>query len=365
MKSSFKLATVAGIDINVHYTWLFTFALITWTLAQSWFPADYPDWGGLTYWLTAAIAALLLFGSILVHELAHSLVAIARGHRVRGITLFIFGGVSNIGGETRSARDEFQIAIVGPLSSLALSVGGFLALRAGAGGEDSPTEGILIYFTLANFLVGIFNLLPGFPLDGGRVLRSIVWASTGDMSRATGIASSVGIGFGWLLVGAGALTALTDDVLSGLWMGFIGWYLKDSALAVRRSSQRPGIGLPVSAVMSAPVRPVGPETSITVLVDDYMIPFRRRSVPVVAAGRIVGIVSLQDLEGVRRDLWGETQVSEVMTGPPLFAVRPEESITVALELIARHRVNQILVLDHDELVGVLTRFDIVRLMNAS
>ena len=147
-------------------------------------------------------------------------------------------------------------------------------------------------------------------------------------------------------------------------MGFIGWYLKDSAQAVRRSGQRPGIGLPVSAVMSAPVRPVDPETSITVLVDDYMIPFQRRSVPVVTAGRIVGIVSLQDLEGVRRDLWEETQVSEVMTRQPLFAVRPEESITAALDLIARHRVNQILVLDNEELVGVLTRFDILRLINA-
>ena len=235
MKGVFKLTTVAGVDIGVHYTWLFAFALITWTLASNWFPSDYPHWHAYTYWVTAILAALLLFASLLVHEMAHSLVAIARGHVVRGITLFIFGGVSDIGSKTRSAWDEFLIAFVGPMSSLALSLAGFLALRAGVGGGGSPVEGILIYFTLANLLVGLFNLLPGFPLDGGRVLRSIVWATTGSMSRATAIASMVGIGFGWLLISGGVFIAITDDVVSGLWMGFIGWYLKDSAIAVRRS----------------------------------------------------------------------------------------------------------------------------------
>ena len=179
MKGAFNLVTVAGIPIGVHYTWLFVFALITWTLAGSRYPADYPDWEAATYWVTAASAALLLFASILVHELAHSLVAIARGMPVRSITLFIFGGVSNIGGESRSAWDEFVIAIVGPGSSLGRAAAGFLALRAGIGGEDSPIEGVLVYFTLANFLVGLFNLLPGFPLDGGRVAVGGSWLEIG------------------------------------------------------------------------------------------------------------------------------------------------------------------------------------------
>ncbi|MBT3942364.1 MAG: site-2 protease family protein [Chloroflexi bacterium] len=355
MNGAYKIATVAGIDIGVHYTWLFAFALITWTLAGSWFPSDYPDWGEATYWAAAAIAALLLFGSILVHELAHSLVAIARGMSVRSITLFIFGGVSNIGGDTRSARDEFQIAIVGPVSSLLLALAGFLALRAGVGGDDSPVEGILIYFTLANFLVGIFNLLPGFPLDGGRVLRSIIWASTGDNARATGIASGVGIGFGWLLVAAGVLTAITDDVMSGLWMGFVGWYLKDSATAVRRSSKRSITDVPVRAVMSLPERPVHPDVSISALVDEYMIPFERRSVPVVEDDRVVGIITLHDLDGINRNLWGETPVSEGMTGPPLVAVGPDDSLSIAFQLLARYNINQILVIKSDVLVGIIKR----------
>jgi len=361
MNGSFRLTRVAGVDISVHYTWVFAFALITWTLADNWFPADYPRWGALTYWLTAAVAALTLFASILVHELAHSIVAIARGMPVRSITLFIFGGVSDIGGETRSARDEFVIAIVGPASSLGLSLIGFLALRAGIVADDSPVEGVLIYFTFANLLVGVFNLLPGFPLDGGRVLRSILWGSMGDMSRATRIAASVGIGFGWLLVGAGVVIAITDNVMSGLWMGFIGWYLKDSAASVRRGSCRRTLyDVPVSAVMSKSERPVDPATSISALVDEYMIPFTRRSVPVVESGRVVGIVALQDLEVVHRDLWAKTPVSVVMAKPPLFVVRPDDSIAMAVGLIANHRVNQILVMDGDELVGIISRDWVMR-----
>ncbi len=366
MKGAFRLTTVAGVDISVHYTWLFAFALITWTLASNWFPSDYPHWTQYTYWITAAMAALLLFGSVLVHELAHSLVAIARGHKVRGITLFIFGGVSSIGGETRSARDEFLIAFVGPMSSLALSLAGFLALRAGVGGEDTPVEGLLIYFTLANLLVGLFNLLPGFPLDGGRVLRSIIWATTGSMSRATAIASMVGIGFGWLLISGGVFIALTDDVVSGLWMGFIGWYLKDSAAAVRRSERRSvrtrGTldGVLVSEVMSPPFRPVEQGTSIAELVDDYLIPLRRRSAPVIMGGRIAGVVTLEDLEGVHRDLWKETPVSAVMTRAPLLSVHPNDPISEAIGLIATHGLDELLVLDVDDLVGVVNRMDVMQ-----
>jgi Zn-dependent protease/predicted transcriptional regulator len=356
MNGTFRLTRVAGVDINVHYTWVFAFALITWTLADNWFPADYPRWAAATYWLTAAIAALTLFASILVHELAHSVVAIARGMPVRSITLFIFGGVSDIGGETRSARDEFVIAIVGPLSSLGLSLIGFLVLRSGVVGDDSPVEGVLIYFTVANLFVGVFNLLPGFPLDGGRVLRAILWGSMGDMSRATRIAATVGIGFGWLLVGGGVVIAITDNVISGLWMGFVGWYLKDSAASVRRGSRRRTLyDVPVSTVMSKPERPVDPGTSISDLVDEYMISYTRRSVPVVASGRVVGIVALQDLEAVHRDLWSQTPVSAVMTGPPLIVVRPDDSVAAAVGLIANHRVNQVLVMDGDELVGIVSR----------
>ena len=363
MNGAFRLGTVAGIEIDVHYTWLFAFALITWTLAGSWFPTDYPDWNAPTYWLTGAIAALLLFVSILVHELAHSLVALARGMPVQSITLFIFGGVSNIGGETRSAGAEFQIAIVGPVSSLALSLLCFIALRSGVGGDDSPVEAILFYLVIANLLVGVFNLMPGFPLDGGRVLRSIIWTVTGSWSRATELASTVGIGFGWLLVAAGLLDAVMVSVVSGVWIAFIGWFLKDAALSVRRRARRMSLReAPVRATMSSPGSAAGPEVFIATLVDDFMIPFGRRSVPIVEAGRVVGIVTIQDAQRVRRDLWEGTPASAVMTRSPLFAVAPDDSMTAAVELITRHRVNQILVLDDEVLVGMVTRADVTRFL---
>ncbi|MDA1258696.1 MAG: site-2 protease family protein, partial [Chloroflexi bacterium] len=313
MKGTYRLGTVAGIEIDVHYTWMFAFALITWTLARSWFPADYPGWSTPTYWLTGAVSAVLLFGSVLVHELAHSLVALTKGMPVRNITLFIFGGVSNIGGDTRSAGDEFQIAVVGPASSLALSAICIAVLRLGLVGDDSPAEAIIYYLAIVNLLVGIFNLAPGFPLDGGRVLRSIIWRLTNSESRATEWASTVGIGFGWLLIGLGVLSALTIGVITGLWTAFIGWYLKDAAMAVRRGARRTALrDVRVRDVMTSPGSVVGPDISIGVLFDDFMIPFGRRSVPVVDSGLIAGIISLEYVQRVRRDLWEDTPVSSVM-----------------------------------------------------
>ena len=366
MRGAFRLGTIAGIRIGVHYTWLFAFALITWTLASSRFPAVYPEWNESTYWLTAAIAALLLFGSALVHEMAHSVVALARGMPMRSITLFSFGGVSDIGGETRSARDEFQIAVVGPVSSLALALIFFFALRSGVGGDDSPVEGILFYLTVVNLLVGVFNLLPGFPLDGGRVLRSVIWSTTGSMSRATEIASTVGIGFGWLLIALGVLEALTLSLFAGLWMAFIGWYLKDSATSVRNGARRRSIReVPIRSVMSQSGSVVDPNALIATLVDDFMIPFGRRSVPVVEAGQVVGIVTLEDVQRVRRDLWEVASVSAVMTEAPLFAVGPDDPMTAVIELMMTHLVNQILVIDDGVLVGALTRADVARFLQVS
>lgn len=362
MKGAYKLVTIAGIEIGVHYTWLFAFALFTWTLAMSWFPSDYPDWHPATYWVTAAVATLVLFGSVLVHELAHSIVAITLGMPVHGITLFIFGGVSNIGGDSRSARDEFLIAVVGPVSSITLSVIGILALRGGVGGDDTPVEGVLIYFALANMLVGIFNLLPGFPLDGGRVLRAIIWAFTGNVTRATRVAAGVGIGFGWLLVGAGAITAISGDLLSGLWMAFIGWYLKDSAIAVRRTATPHPAELPVRLAMMPPGRPARPDTPLDIVLRDFMLPFERRAIPVVYDYRVVGLVTFSDLQKVDQSQWPYTRVSDVMSPQPLIGVSPEDSMSTTYQLMRLNNVEQILVFESNNLVGIAEQTDILRMM---
>jgi len=189
MQGSLKLGTLAGIDIRVHYTWLFALFLIAWSLALGYFPMSDAGLGAATYWVLGIIAALLLFGSVLVHELGHSLVATARGMRVENITLFIFGGVSSIAAEASTARDEFLIAVVGPLISLALA--GLFWLLGQIVPPASAVGAVANYLAFANFLLGLFNIVTGFPLDGGRVFRSIVWAVTGDMSRATRIPRAV------------------------------------------------------------------------------------------------------------------------------------------------------------------------------
>jgi Zn-dependent protease len=177
--------------VGVHYTWLFAFALITWSLAKGFFPQYFPGWMEAAYWVTGAVAAVLLFVSVLVHELAHSLVAKAKGLGVHSITLFVFGGISGLEEEPRKASDEFQVAVVGPLTSLALA-GVFYLVQRAVAGPRGPIEATFQYRALINTMLGVFNLLPGFPLDGGRVFRSILWSTTKSLQRATNIAASVG-----------------------------------------------------------------------------------------------------------------------------------------------------------------------------
>src|SRR5438067_839834 len=196
MQSSIRLGRVAGIEVGLHYTWLFAVILIAWSLAVGYFPSVVPALGAGTYWALGIAAALLLFISVLFHELSHSLVARSRGITVDSITLFLFGGVSNLRTEAVSARDEFLVAVVGPISSLVLA--GIFWLVAQALPINSPAFALFSYLAFVNLLLGLFNLVPGFPLDGGRVLRSIVWGATGDMQRATVVAAYAGQAFGWL-----------------------------------------------------------------------------------------------------------------------------------------------------------------------
>src|SRR5712692_7729964 len=191
MPGSFRLGTFAGIDIYINYSWLIILVFLIWSLATNWFAVLYPGWSPALYWITSTIAALLLFVSVLLHDLAHSLVARARGLPVKNITLFIFGGVSNIQQEPTSPGVEFQMAIVGPVVSLLIGFVAYL-LMLPLQGSNSPLQGILFYLAVTNILLGIFNLIPGFPLDGGRVLRSIVWKASGSLLRATRVATIVG-----------------------------------------------------------------------------------------------------------------------------------------------------------------------------
>src|SRR5947207_14338893 len=231
MQSTIRIGRIAGIEIGLHYTWLFAVVLIAWSLSVGYFPSVLPALGAATYWALGILAALLLFVSVLLHELSHSLVARARGLQVDSITLFIFGGVSNLQSEALTARDEFLVAVVGPVSSLVLA-GIFWLLSQGMA-VSSAAAALFGYLALVNVLLGVFNLIPGFPLDGGRVFRSLVGGATGDMRRATVVAAYAGQAVGWLLILWGFVRLLSGDFFGGLWTAFIGWFLNNAAEATR------------------------------------------------------------------------------------------------------------------------------------
>lgn len=363
MKASLRLGRIAGIEIGIHYTWALAFILIAWSLAQGFFPAYYPGWSQATYWITGVIAALLLFVSVLLHELAHSLVGKARGMNVRSITLFIFGGVSNLEDEPEKPSVEFAMTIVGPGTSFILA-GIFWGLALAMTDQGSPVAAMLMYLALINAVLGGFNLLPAFPLDGGRVLRSILWRSTGDLGKATNISATVGRFFGWGLIAFGVFELFTGNLLGGLWIAFIGWFLSSAADASRRElTVREHLGSArVSDVMDASPEAVSPHTSVEDLVDGIFGRYRRRALPVSQNGRVVGIVTVSDIKKIPRERWTNTEVQEIMTRPPLHSVSPEDDLYAAMQKLSRNDVNQVVVLRGDELSGMLTRADVVNFL---
>lgn len=361
MKSSLRLFRVAGIDIGIHYTWIFIFLLISWSLAQGFFPQQYPGWGTATYWITGILAGLVLFASVLLHELAHSLVARARGMSVDSITLFIFGGVSNLEEEPEKPKIEFVMAIVGPLTSLALS-GVFWGLTQLVPEQDSPMAAMFGYLALINLILAIFNLLPGFPLDGGRVLRSIIWGATGSLRKATNIAATSGRIFGWGLIALGLFQLLGGNFLGGLWIAFIGWFLSGAADASRRDlTLREYLGgVKVKEVMSPVTETIGPDVLVDEVVWDIFSKQHGRALPVCQDGKLVGIITISDIKELPRGKWAETRVGQIMTREPLYAVSPEDNLQTAMKLIAQHDINQVLINQQGQCAGLLSRADIIR-----
>ena len=360
MKGSFRILTISGIEIGIHYTWLLAFFLIAWSLAVGFFPQSYPNWTRPTYWVMGVIASLFLFISVLLHELAHSFVARSRGLPVHSITLFIFGGVSNIEKEPEKPMVEFTMSVVGPLSSLVLA--GIFWVFQKAATPGTPLFALLGYLALINLLLAVFNILPGFPLDGGRVLRSIIWGATKSLSKATNVAATTGQVFGWALIAYGVFQILGSNIFGGLWIAFIGWFLASAAETSRREvTLREHLsGVSVTEVMDSNPETISPDTSVEKLVHDVFLQHGRRAAPVCKNDRIVGIITLPDVKGVPQQQWALTPVEKVMTREPIYYVKLEDDLTTALKLISEHSLNQVLVLKEGRLVGLISRADIIR-----
>ncbi len=359
MKSSIRLFRIAGIDIGVHYTWLFIFLIITWSLAQGYFPQSYPTWNALSYWTASVLSALALFVSVLIHELAHSLVAQARGMAVSSITLFLFGGVSNLQQEPEQPKTEFVMAIVGPLSSLGLA-GIFWGLTRLVS-PDSIIGALVGYLALINLVLAIFNLLPGFPLDGGRVLRSIIWASTGSLIKATNTAAFTGRLIGWMLIILGLSQLLTGNFLGGLWIAFIGWFLHNAADASRRDvTLRERLsGIKIKDLMDLTPETVTPDTSVDQVVSNILHRKYERAMPVCQNGKLLGIVTITDIRELPREKWAEVPVEQIMTRQPLYTVSPEDTLDKAMRLLSEHDINQVIIEQQEQCAGILKRADII------
>ena len=364
MRNSIPLGTVFGIEVGVHYSWFIIFALVTWSLAIGFFPVQFPGWAVSTYWIVGAISAILLFVAVLIHEISHSLVAKREGLPVSSITLFIFGGVSNIAREPRSPGDEFWMALVGPLSSLAIAIASGAALIAVSGFNEQLTA-ILLYLAVINLLLAFFNLIPAFPLDGGRVLRSIVWSITRDLSQATRVASAVGQGFAYLFIFVGIFWAFSGNILSGIWLVLIGWFLNSAAEATYRQVRTEQLlrGVHVQEMMTREVETVEPNVSIQHLVDSYILPHNRRALPVVEDSQLIGIITLYDVRKVPRSEWEFTVVRDVMTPrDKLYVLHPEDEVAEALGILSEQDINQLPVIDRGRVVGFVTRGHLIRFM---
>ena len=382
MKASIHLGKIAGVDVGIHYSWFAVLALVTWSLSDGFLPQHFRGWAAAVYWGTGIAAALLLFASVLFHELAHSLVAKARGFPVRGITLFLLGGVSNLTAESRRARDEFVISAVGPLSSLALAAAFGIATYAFQDGRardaadlwllttvsvsNTPLAAVVWYLALVNLLLAAFNLLPAFPLDGGRVLRSVIWATTGSLSRATSIAARGGQVVGILLMGLGALQAFQGNFLGGLWYAFVGWFLHGAATSSRRAvtAEAEFEGIRVIDVMDRQPATIGPEASIPEAVYEHFMRPGVRSLAVCEGASLVGIITLADIKGVPREWWPRLTVRDRMTPMPLRQVEPGDRLFHAFDLLGQHSIHQAPVLEGDRLVGMLSRAHIIRYLHA-
>jgi Zn-dependent protease/CBS domain-containing protein len=368
MSGTFQIARLFGIDIKLHFTWLFIFVLLTWLLAESILP-EWTEgaWETNVYWIVGVIGSILLFASVLVHELSHSLLAISRGYKVSGITLFFLGGVSEIEEEAVKASEEFWIAVVGPLSSIVLS-GMFYGLFILTTGANPQVEVLFQYLAFINLALAIFNLVPAFPLDGGRVLKAVIWQITGNLSRANSIATTAGSMLGFALIGAGVLLVLFTGNFGFLWWVLIGWFIQTAASSTRQHYQvRSSLtGRTVRDAMQPEVPRVEPGITVQELQDEYVTREFQRVYLVSLGDNFQGLVSVSDIKQVPPEERPQKFVTEIMTqAPNVITVSPSDPLDKALEHLRGRDVNQLVVVEDGRPVGLLNRRDILAVLEIS
>jgi Zn-dependent protease/CBS domain-containing protein len=363
MRASFRMGRIMGIEIGVHYSWFIIFALLTWSLAVAYYPNLYTGWEEWTYWLMATISSLLLFGSVLAHELGHSFVAMKRGIPVSNITLFIFGGAANITKEAEKPAEEFTMAIIGPIVSFATAVV-FWLIHLLLQDISQAIAAITLYLALVNLVLGAFNLIPGFPLDGGRVLRAILWWRNGNFKRATKVAASTGQVFAYIFIIGGIAAFFLVGYLGGLWLAFIGWFLASAASGSYQQTIISDImkQAKVKDVMTTNFQTASPSESVEKVMNEYIMQYNQRAVPIIRDARFMGLVTITDIKKVKPERANQIPILEIMTSREnLKTVKLVDDLSGVLQQLQSGDYNQLPVLDHDDnLVGLITRSDLIR-----
>lgn len=358
-----ELFKLFGFEVRIDLSWLIIAALVTWSLADGLFPYWYPHLSLQAYWIMGIAGALGLFLSIIAHEFCHSLVARNFGMPMKGITLFIFGGVAEMGEEPPTAKAEFLMAIVGPLSSIAIGIIFYLIhLYGTSAGWNTPVNGVIYYTAYINGILAVFNLIPAFPLDGGRVLRSILWGLKGNMRWATRVSSAIGSAFGVGLIILGVFEFIRGYVIGGVWMFLIGLFLRSAAqmsyqqLLVRKALE----GESVRRFMNT--NPVSVQDSLTVeqLVEDYIYKYHYKMFPVMAGDKLVGCITTRQVKEIPRDKWSRETIREAASPcSPENTIPPQTDAIKALAMMTQSGVSRLLVVERDHLVGLVTLKDLL------
>jgi len=367
-KGAIEIFKVAGIQIAIDYSWLFIFALILWSLASGYFPAEYPGYSTGSYWLVGLVATILFFGSVLAHELCHAAMGNRLGEEVHRITLFIFGGMAELEHEPKSGIDELKIAVVGPLSSLVIA-GVFWSIARGVAAAPAPAlwESVFSYLAFINLALALFNLLPGFPLDGGRLLRAALWIRWGDLRRATAAAANWGNTIAWGLIAFGALEIFSGGLIGGLWLIFIGLFLRSAASSGYHNMivQQVLSGTRAREIMVRDPIVLGPDETVASAIEKYFLRYGFGGFPVAEDGKVVGVVTLAQVRECPASERASRRISEVMrTADRTIEIAPDAGVIDAIRQMAAADIGRLLVVDQGQLVGLITRTGVTRYVHA-
>jgi Zn-dependent protease/predicted transcriptional regulator len=364
-RSSIRLFKLFGIEIRLDFSWFIIFALFAYYFGFSYFPSVLPGANAGVIALVTLVTVILFFTSVLVHEMSHSLVAKSKGTPVERITLFLFGGMAQIEKEPENPMNEFIMAIAGPIASFVLAI--IFGLIWFASGQFSFIQEPARYLTLINIILGVFNLLPGFPLDGGRILRSIIWKATGNLQRATFIASTAGRVLGFMIIAAGIVLLFTGNFLNGIWLAFIGWFLQSSAaMGYRQLIFETSIkGINVRDVMNEDLVLVDKDLTLQELIDDYFMHYRFGRFPVVEGrgrnSRFIGVISLHDVKAIGRERWHEVRVGDIVKAFTEYEkVDGSTEISDAIKKMGKHGLGHLVIMYGNSLKGIITKSDVMR-----